>query len=243
MTTTASFTGGPGTFVIADDTPLAITAFTTLWSAERTTNTAYLAANWSPAGSTIPNSPIAAMCSMAVSQANISTYLKNIDSKTGTINSSIQQLTEAIQSLVTGAAAIQGTMGRQLITQQLAYLDQQKNNSFQQLATNAAREEGGKKPIEVTPAQFDVTLKQNIVDIGSFNGQIAATDYVLNTITETGTAALKTATTWFLQTKVGGALKGAYIDAKAKVASFFPKETADAAKAEGLQTVNEVRVK
>jgi hypothetical protein len=243
MTTTAAFTGGPGTFTILDDTPAAILAFQTVWAASDTTKAAYLVANWSPVGALVTNTPIATMCSMASSQSSIATYLKNIDSKTGTINSSIQQLTEAVQALTTGAAAIQGTMSRQLVTQQLTFLDQQRNNKFQQLATNAARVEGGKSEIVVTNAEFDKTLKANLLDIGTLNSQVASTSYILNTITETGSDAIKTASTWFLTTKVGGALKGAYVDAKAKVASFFPKEEAAAAIAEGKQLTNEIRVK
>jgi hypothetical protein len=243
MTTTASFTGGPGTFTILDDTPLAIYTFQTAWATNWALDYEYKLSNWSPIGSGVTNTPIAQMVAISITLGNISTYLKNIDSKTGTINASIQQLTESVQTLTTGAAAIQGTMSRQLITQQLAYLDQQRNNNFQQLATNAARTEAGQKPIEVSPAQFDTTLKQNVVDIGTLNGQVAATDYVLNLVNTTATDGLKTASSWFLSTKVGGALKGAYVDAKAKVASFFAKEETDAKVAEGKQLVTEARSK
>jgi hypothetical protein len=146
-----------------------------------------------------------------------------------------------MKTMLTGMASISNTLNNQATTQQMAYLDQQKNNQFQQATTNASLARGGHPPTVVQPAEIVATVQQNIQDVTMLKAQVATTNLVSNTIQDSIITAYETSTKWFAQTLVGSWLAEQWAFVKAQTAYIFSAEFVKDAIDAGKRLVNNTK--
>lgn len=129
-----------------------------------------------------------------------------------------------MEVLQTGIAHISNTMSESATTQQMAYLDQVKNNEFQQQTTNASLARGGHPPTVVQPQDLLVKLQKNIEETTILKGEVAATNLVSNFITDGIAKAWTTSYEWVATSAVGTFLSAQFTILETKVAYIFSKE-------------------
>jgi hypothetical protein len=129
-----------------------------------------------------------------------------------------------MEIMQTGMAHISNTLSESTTTQQMAYLDQTKNNEFQQQTTNASLARGGHPPTVVQPQDLLVKLQKNIEDTTILKGEVLATNLVSNFITDGIGEAYKTSYEWVATSAVGVALTGIFAMLETKVSYLFSKE-------------------
>jgi hypothetical protein len=129
-----------------------------------------------------------------------------------------------MEIMQTGMAHISNTLSESTTTQQMAYLDQTKNNEFQQQTTNASLARGGHPPTVVQPQDLLVKLQKNIEDTTILKGEVLATNLVSNFITDGIVEAYKTSYEWVATSAVGVALTGIFAMLETKVSYLFSKE-------------------
>ena len=207
MVTTVTMSG-PGTTTIVDDVAAAILAQNTLITAQNATLVTMLAAQQAAASNLELCAKKLTSIDNRMKEANAQSVLDSGNAKT----------------MLTGMASIANTMQGQATTQKMAYLDQQKNNQFQQATTNASLARGG-HPATVVPApDILATMQSTIQDVTTLNVQIATTNVVSNAIQESIIGAYETSTKWFAQTVVGTFLAEQYASLKAGVSYVFSAE-------------------
>lgn len=129
-----------------------------------------------------------------------------------------------MEVLQTGMANMSNHMADAATTAQMAYLDQTKNNEFQQQTTNASLARGGHPPTVVQPADLLAKLQKNIQEVTILKGEVAATNLVSNFITDGITKAYTTAYSWVASTAIGTGISGFFTLIEVKVAYVFSKE-------------------
>jgi hypothetical protein len=129
-----------------------------------------------------------------------------------------------MEVMQTGLAHISNTMSESTTTQQMAYLDQVKNNEFQQQTTNASLARGGHPPTVVQPADLLTKLQTNIQQTTILKGEVAATNLVSNFITDGIAKAWTTSYEWVATSAVGTFLSAQFTLLETKVAYVFSKE-------------------
>jgi hypothetical protein len=129
-----------------------------------------------------------------------------------------------MEIMQTGMAHISNTLSETATTQQMAYLDQTKNNEFQQQTTNASLARAGHPPTVVQPQDLLVKLQKNIEDTTILKGEVMATNLVSNFITDGIGEAYKTSYEWVATSAVGVALTGIFTMLETKVSYVFSKE-------------------
>ena len=200
--------GGSGTITIADTTAEAIIAQNALITAQNATLVTMLAAQQAAAIN---------MGGCWEKLADIEIRLRNSETRA-------VQDAGTMKTVLTGMASIANTLQGQATTQKMMYLDQQKNNQFQQATTNASLARGGHPPTVVAPADIITTVQTTIQDVTMLNAQIATTNVVTNAIQDSIIGAYETSTKWFAQTLVGSWLIEEWALVKAKVAYIFSAE-------------------
>lgn len=199
---------GPGTTTIVDDAAAAIIEQNILITAQNTTLLAMLAAQQAA----------------AINMGGCWEKLADIEIRMRNSETRAVQDAGTMKTVLTGMASIANTLQAQATTQKMAYLDQQKNNQFQQATTNASLARGGHPPTVVPPADIVATVQSTIQDVTMLNAQIATTNVVTNAIQDSIIGAYETSTKWFAQTLVGSWLIEEWALVKAKVAYIFSAE-------------------
>lgn len=159
---TATFSTG-GNVTITDAVEVtAINALTTI-----------LTNNLSPMGLKTPGTPVSTLYVCASSLNDMSSQMVDLVAQTKEINANLQVLIQAVNSM---GSAIQ----LQTTTAQLAYIDQVKNNSFNQKTTNAALERANLPPTVVTTGDLQNMVTSTVTDVANLNLQsqvVSATNY------------------------------------------------------------------
>jgi hypothetical protein len=154
---------GPGTTTIVDDAAAAILAHTTAMNAL-----------FNPVQALkTPGTPASTMYVAASSLNDMSSQMSDLVTQTKDINANLQILIQAINAM---GSAVQ----LQTTTAQLAYIDQVKNNSFNQKTTNAALERANLPPTVVTTGDLQNMVTSTVTDVANLNIQsqvVSATNY------------------------------------------------------------------
>jgi hypothetical protein len=129
-----------------------------------------------------------------------------------------------MEVMQTGLAHISNTMADAATTAQMAYLDQVKNNEFQQQTTNASLARGGHPPTVVQPADLLTKLQKNIQEVTILKGEVAATNLVSGFISDGITKAWTTSYEWVATSAVGTFLSAQFTILETKVSYLFSKE-------------------
>ncbi len=159
---TATFATGGSITVNVD---VAVAAIASLTSA--------LTANLSPMGLKTPGTPAATLYVCASSLNDMSSQMVDLVTQTKEINANLQLLIQSVNAM---GSAVQ----LQTTTAQLAYIDQVKNNAFNQQTTNAALKRADLPPTVVTPGALQDMVSQTVADVANLNLQsqvVSATNY------------------------------------------------------------------
>jgi len=200
--------GGSGTLTITDTTAEAIIAQNLLITAQNATLVTMLAAQQASASNLELCSKTLDELHKRMMEANAQNIKNSGDFKT----------------MLTGMANISNTLTAQATVQKMSYIDQQKNNQFQQATTNASLARGGHPPTVVQPAEILATIQTTIQDVTTLNAQVRVTNIVTSTIEESIIGAVETSSKWFAQTVIGSFLIEQYASLKAGVAYIFSAE-------------------
>lgn len=160
MPTTVTMTG-PGTTTIVDDV------------------SAVLLANLSPAGLKTPGTPVASLYVAASSLNDIAPMLSDVVKQQKELNANLVLMNQALSTLT-------AHIGVQTTTAQLSYLDQAKNNQFNQQTTNAALERAELPKTVVTPGDFKTTVVSTVQDVANLELQSQ-----LVSVTQSGLASVQ----------------------------------------------------
>lgn len=199
---------GPGTTTIVDDAAAAIILQNGLITAQNATLVSMLAAQQATASNLELCSKTLDAIHKRMMEANAQAVKSSGDFKT----------------MLTGMANISNTLTAQATVQKMSYIDQQKNNQFQQATTNASLARGGHPPTVVPPVDIVTTVQATIQDVTMLNAQVKVTNIVTNTIEESIIGATETSAKWFAQTVVGSFLIEQYALLKAGVSYVFSSE-------------------
>jgi hypothetical protein len=167
------------------------------------------------------------LAEMALQTASLSAIAINVGGvweKLADIEIRMRKFDARMEIMQTGMAHISNTLSESTTTQQMAYLDQTKNNEFQQQTTNASLARGGHPPTVVQPADLLTKLQKNIEDTTILKGEVLATNLVSNFITDGIGEAYKTSYEWVATSAVGVALTGIFTMLETKVSYLFSKE-------------------
>jgi len=166
MTTTVTMSG-PGTTTIVNDAAAAILAHTTAMNAL-----------FNPVQALkTPGTPATSMYVAASSLNDMAGMMSDLVVETRAINANLQIMIQTLNALQT-SVSIQTT------TQQLAYLDQAKNNAFNQATTNAALERAELPPTQVKSGDFANLVSSTIQEVSTLDLQSKVV-----TITQQGIAS------------------------------------------------------
>ena len=136
----------------------------------------FLLANFSPAGATVPLTPIAAIISQAQSINDMHMVMTNMVSQQ-------QKIVAALEVVQSGMASVSSQVAAGVTTAQLAAADQIKANKFQQQTTNASLKRADLPETEVNDESFLESTKKLVDDTLAFKSQIAVTSLVEGQIT------------------------------------------------------------
>lgn len=180
MTTTANFTGGPGTFVIADDAPLAIRE------------------SMGALGKGIPGSTAASLNAIATALVGVNNQQNNGTESLTSIQSAIADLDASLQ--ITNAI-----LAQILATQQIAVAQQIDKDEFDKAATQAALKRNNLPEVTVPAVDLQTQVNKSVKGAtnvaaaaaagGAVTTAIAGTASYLGNVTGV-TAGLKAGQTW-----------------------------------------------
>ena len=143
-----------------------------------------------------------------------------------TLNGNVGVLANKMEVVGLGLATIASHASESVVTQQMAFADQQRNNKHQQLTTEAAQAQAGLKKTEVTPELTVATVQATIEEIGVIKAQASAASLVANGAASAFSYASTTALEWIAQSEIGKSLKSTYLDVKLYINGLFVKEKA-----------------
>jgi hypothetical protein len=126
----------------------------------------FLLANFSPAGSTVPNTPITIARVQAQSINDMLVVMSNMLAQQ-------QSMVASIDVMQTALAGVSSQVAAGVTTAQLATADQIKANKFQQQTTNASLKRADLPETEVTDESFLESSKKLVDDTLTFKSQIA----------------------------------------------------------------------
>jgi hypothetical protein len=136
----------------------------------------FLLANFSPAGATVPLTPIAAIISQAQSINDMHMVMTNMVSQQ-------QKIVAALEVVQSGMASVSSQVAAGVTTAQLAAADQIKANKFQQQTTNASLKRADLPETEVNDESFLESTKKLVDDTLTFKSQIAIGSLIEGQIT------------------------------------------------------------
>ena len=162
---------------------------------------------------------------------------------TNTQDGHVTVITDQTEKLTTALATISGLMSQMIITQQMALVDQMHNNQFQQQVTNVSRQEAGLAPITVQDDDLTTKFKNNIVQVGTMQGQVTGTAAALNAVNSAVTQATTFTLTWLGTTTIGAYFVDLYTAAKLKIASWFGvQQGVNSTSTTGVATANTTKI-
>ncbi len=166
MTTTVTMSG-PGTTTIVNDAAAAILAHTTAMNAL-----------FNPVQALkTPGTPATSMYVAASSLNDMAGMMSDLIVETRKTNANLEIMIQTLNALQTSVAV-------QTTTQQLTYLDQAKNNAFNQATTNAALQRADLPPTQVKSGDFANTVSSTIQEVSVLDLQSKVV-----TITQQGIAS------------------------------------------------------
>jgi hypothetical protein len=234
MVTTVTMSG-PGSTTIVEDTAAAVQAQTLAQQALGNSIILQI-------GSTeVPGTLLTIMSAQADTMDQIYGILQDIHDRMEEMNIQQTNIEKRMEDQTKGMAAMVHVATEQATTAQMAYVDQVKNNQFQQQTTNNALAAVGKPPTVVTPQAILDKIKANLSDLSIVKAEQNATNYIFTKINETITAAYTTAETWYLSSAVGTFITEKWGLLKAKVKALFGVEEAKKAVAQTRRTRNSVK--
>jgi len=242
MTTTANFTGGPGTFVIADDTPAQIVLLTTAVAAQ---TTAFNAA-FSTAAAILPNTPAAQLRGINSSMADLAVAASNIVLALNDMKKTQAETFQALQKMQNGMASIATQVAAGVANQQIAIVDQIKNNEFQQQTTNQSLADAGKPPTVVTPGNILAKIQSSVQDVSILRAQSYASNLITTQISDGFSWSYTYTTDWIAGTQVAQDAVSMWTEFKTKYLGFKVKDVVNEAvaiKDAGLQRISAGKAK
>jgi hypothetical protein len=135
-------------------------------------------------------------------------------------------LTGKMEQTKTGLAEMSTHMSQQAVIQKLSYIDQVKNNEFQQQTTNASLADAGKPPTVVTPGAFVTKVQSTLKDLTMINAQTTVVSTITNYSTEAVTYGYTKSLEWAAKTEIGQWITTTYGEIKLKVTALFSTEKA-----------------
>ena len=137
----------------------------------------FLLANFSPAGATVPNTPVA-ISRVAASGINDMTVLLT------TMIDQQQKMVSAIELIQNALAGVSSQIASGVTTQQVAVSDQIKMNKFKKQSANDALDRAGLPPVEVKEPAFKEATEEAVQDTLIFKSQIGITTLIERQISE-----------------------------------------------------------
>jgi len=171
-----------------------------------------------------PGSANANWSSMASSNGLMVKQLGLTNELLKTLNGNVGVLANKMEVVALGLATISSHASESVVTQQMAFADQQRNNKHQQLTTEAAQEQAGLKKTVVTPELTVATVQATIEEISVIKAQATAASLVSNGAASAFSYASTTALEWIAQSEIGKWFKSTYLDVKLYVEGLFVKE-------------------
>jgi hypothetical protein len=146
-------------------------------AAQNTFIEGFLLANFSPAGATVPNTPVA-ISRVAASGINDMTVLLT------TMIDQQQKMVSAIELIQNALAGVSSQIASGVTTQQVAVSDQIKMNKFKKQSANDALDRAGLPPVEVKEPAFKEATEEAVQDTLIFKSQIGITTLIERQISE-----------------------------------------------------------
>ena len=153
---------------------------------------------------------------------------------TGKIASSVEVLTKA-------AGTIQYTMTKQLTTQQMVAADQIKNNKFNQVTTNEAKERAGLPKTELKPQDTLESVKTAIDEISVINAQTTATTIIFDQLAESTKQGFTIAQQWIVESTFAKWISSYWTESKLQIELLFADEKAKKIVQEKIDAVRNAR--
>lgn len=236
-----------GGSVTVDDS-VAVAAIEALVTLITTQNT-LIVNNLTPLGIATPGTPVAIWSAQADTLAMMQEMLEELNDRMEELSVQQTAIEQRMEVQTKGMAVMTHHAADQAITAKMAYLDQVRNNEFQQITTNNALEAVGKPKTVVTPQGLLVKIQTNIQEITTLNAQQTVTNTITTYISTTITDAYATAEAWYLSSAVGKFIAEKWGLLKAKVKSLFgvqeakkvvnkTRRTRNATKAGNPETLN-----
>ena len=220
---TATFSTGGN--VVIDDT-VEVAAISALTQAVNA-NTLMIEKLFGPAGSQTPGSLTACASGTVGELWFIHHQIVSLNENINNLNTALGDISKEVSTGNRGLANINTNLTKQLTTQQVALVDQMKNNQFQQTATNAALADAGKGPVTVPPTAWVEKVKTTVTEVGDIKAQIAVSGWVEGYLTETITEANIELTKWVAETEIGKGVIKLWGDLKLKVKTIFAPKIAE----------------
>ena len=189
---------------------------------------AFLTANFSPVGSTVPNTPITIARVQAQGINDMLVVMSNMLKQQ-------QSIVASIEVMQTAMAGISSQVAAGVTTSQLATADQIKANKFQQQTTNASLKRADLPETEVTDETFLESAKKLIDDTLTFKSQIGIGALIEGQITSAISWTTTTVGNYVTTSYVGQAvqnstilqrIKGFFITAKEPETEVLKKSIA-----------------
>jgi hypothetical protein len=238
FTVTSTFTGaGTGTWTYVDD----VGAQVALLTAQVTALNGLVTANLTPAGIATPGTPVAIWSAQEDAMRGIWEMLEEINDRLEEMCVQQTAIEARLDTQTRGLANLAHHAAEQATTMQMAYIDQVKNNQFQQTTTNNALAAVGKPPTIVTPDDILNRIKKNIEDVSIVKAEQSATNMVFTYISETISNAVVTAETWWLSTALGSFIAESWITLKLKVKTLFGIQEAKKVTNKARRTFNSTK--
>ncbi len=196
----------------------AIDRQTKVIAAQNTFIEGFLLANFSPAGSTVANTPITIARVQAQSINDMLVVMSNMLAQQ-------QSMVASIEVIQTALAGVSSQVAAGVTTAQLATADQIKANKFQQQTTNASLKRADLPETEVSDESFLESTKKLVDDTLNFKSQIGISSLVEKQITSAIDWTVTT-TGNFVQTSfVGQAVQNSKIIKRIKDFFITTRET------------------
>lgn len=204
--------GGTGTYTITDTTAVSIDLLT-----------AELEKLFGTTGATTPGLT-QIVSGQAKSIELINEKLSKIADKFEGLSTAISGINKSQADVLTALANMHFVLIETKTVQTMSYVDQARNNKFQQNATNQALIDAGKPPIEVKQEEFLASTKQSLTDVGALNAQVAATNIIQEYVVSGITKGYAISQQWIAQTAFGKFVQDYFAIAKIQTQLLYADE-------------------
>jgi hypothetical protein len=191
---------------------------TKVLTTELTALNSFLVANFSPAGSTVANTPITVARVQAQSINDMLVVMSNMLAQQ-------QSMVASIDVIQTALAGVSSQVAAGVTTAQLATADQIKANKFQQQTTNASLKRADLPETEVDDESFLESSKKLVDDTLTFKSQIAIGSLVERQLTSAIDWTVTSAGNFVQASFVGQALQNNKIIKRIKDFFITARET------------------